>query len=57
MTALSTTAIKRKGDLEALMTSLSTTAIKIEGDLKQTTTSTRLAAADLVLPQPVPLCL
>jgi hypothetical protein len=36
---------------------LSTTTIKRGGDLKQASTSTRLAAADLVLPQPVPLCL
>ena len=42
---------------EALVAALSTTTIKRGGDLKQTSTSTRLAAADLVLPQPVPLCL
>jgi len=36
-----------------------TTTIRRErgGDLKQTSISTRLAAANLVLPQPVPLCL
>jgi len=41
------------------MAALLTTTIKRGGDLKQTSTSTRLGAADLVLPQPqpVPLCL
>ncbi|KEH41887.1 hypothetical protein MTR_1g056930 [Medicago truncatula] len=42
---------------EALVAALSTTTIKRGGDLKQTSTSTRLVAADLVLPQPVPICL
>jgi hypothetical protein len=36
------------------MITFSTATIKKGGDLKQTA---RLAAADLVLPQPVPLCL
>jgi len=40
-----------------MVAALSTTTIKRGGDLKQTSTSTGLAAADLVLPQPVPLCL
>jgi len=44
---------------QSSMAALLTTTIKRGGDLKQTSTSTRLAAADSVLPQPqpVPLCL